>query len=895
MGLTAGTKLGPYEIVSPLGAGGMGEVYRARDTRLERDVAIKVLPANLSSDLSLRQRLEREAKAVSRLSHPNICTLHDIGHQDGVDFLVMELVEGETLEHKLIKGPLSPEQAVRVAVQIADALAKAHKMGITHRDLKPSNVMLTKTGAKLMDFGLAKESGSVPLAAALTAMTADRAKLTVEGSIIGTFQYMAPEQLEGKEADPRTDIFALGEVIYEMATGKPAFSGKSRASLIAAILTAEPPPISQLQPLTPPALERVVKKCLAKDPDDRWQSACDIKTNLEWIDEGQDPAASSTLKHNPWRERVTWMLGFVLLCAIAFFAVGHYRAPSASDPVRFSITPPEKAVFSGSPSITVSVPQFALSPDGRAMVFVASSSGADPEIWLRSIDQVTARSLPGTEGARFPFWSPDSRWVGFFAEGKLKKILVAGGPVQVLTDVADSFGGSWGADGTIIFSELNTSIFRISSGGGVVTSVTNLDSIQKAHRWPQFLPDGRHFLFHVTGTDPEHRGVYVGSLDGGIQKFLLHTQSSAVYAWPGYLLYVDGDTLLGQAFDEAHLELRGEPFTVAENVGRSTGFNIGASASGTGMLAYAAAILQRGRLTWFDRTGNALGSVGVEGDYTDFRLSPNGDTLAVTLVDPKAWKPDIWLIDLMRGGPSRFTLTFGSTLNAASVWSPDGTRIVFRTNRNGHTELYAKSAAGGGNEEVVLTNETQHAAGMDSPNLVCSDWSPDGRYIIGSVPQRSTGEDIWLIPLGGDKKPFKLLGPPSDQIHANFSPDGRYVAYSSNESGRFQVYVQTFPLSDRKWQVSTDGGYEPRWRADGREIYYLSEDRKLMAVTVGAGPSFAVPKMLFQTRVPEGVTSRHTHFVPSRDGQRFLVNTQNLDASPNPITVVLNWQADLKK
>jgi serine/threonine protein kinase len=893
MTLPAGTKLGPYEIVSPLGAGGMGEVYRARDTRLERDVAVKVLPANLSSDPSLRQRLEREAKAVSKLSHPHICTLHDIGHQDGVDFLVMELVEGETLEHKLIKGSLSPEQAVRVAVQIADALAKAHKMGITHRDLKPSNVMLTKTGAKLMDFGLAKESGPAPLAAALTAMTADQAKLTVEGTIIGTFQYMAPEQLEGKEADPRTDIFALGEVIYEMATGKPAFSGKSRASLIAAILTAEPPPISQLQPLTPPALERVVKKCLAKDPDDRWQSARDIKTNLEWIDEGEDPAASSTLKHNPWRERAAWMLGLVLLSTLTFFAAGHYRTPSAGEPARFSVYPPEKAVFSGPPNITVPVPQFALSPDGRAMVFVANSSGADPTIWVRSVDQVTARPLPGTEHAQLPFWSPDSRWIGFFAEGKLKKIPVAGGPVQVLADVADAFGGSWGADDSIVFAKLSSAIFRVSSGGGIVTAVTKVDTIMKAHRWPQFLPDGRHFLFHVQAGDPEHRGIYVGSLDGGTQKFLLHTESSALYASPGYLLYVEGDTLLGQTLDTPHLELRGEPFTVAEHVGRSTGFNIGASASGTGMLAYAAAVLQRGRLTWFDRAGHSLNSVGVEGDYSDFRLSPNGQTLAASLVDPKAWNPDIWLIDLVRGGPSRFTV--GSALSAAPVWSPDGARIVFRTNRNGQTELYAKSAGGGGNEEAVLTFETQHAAGIDSPNLVCSDWSPDGRYVIGSVPQQTTGDDLWLTPLSGDKKPFKFLGPPSDQLHANFSPDGRFVAYTSNESGRFQVYVQTFPLSDRKWQVSTDGGYEPRWRGDGREIYYLSEDRKLMAVAVGAGPSFAVPKMLFQTRVPEGVTSRRTHYVPSRDGQRFLVNTQTGDLLPNPITVIFNWQTELRK
>src|SRR5215470_5276619 len=378
MALTSGTKLGPYEIQSPLGAGGMGEVYRARDTRLERDVAIKVLPASLSADANLKHRLEREAKAVSKLSHPHICTLHDIGYQDGADYLVMELVEGETLEHKLTKGPLPPEQAVRCAVQIADALAKAHKLGITHRDLKPSNVMLTKGGAKLMDFGLAKESGPAPLAAALTEMTADQAKLTMEGTIIGTFQYMAPEQLEGKEADARTDIFALGEVIYEMATGKQVFSEKNPASLIASILTTEPPPISQLQPLMPPALERVVKKCLAKDPDDRWQSARDIKINLEWIDEGEDPAASFTLKHNPWRERIAWMIAMVLLSTLTFFAAGHYRTPSAADPARFSVYPPEKAVFSGPPNITVSVPQFALSPDGRAMAFIAKMPGADP-------------------------------------------------------------------------------------------------------------------------------------------------------------------------------------------------------------------------------------------------------------------------------------------------------------------------------------------------------------------------------------------------------------------------------------------------------------------------------------------------------------------------------------
>ena len=868
----------------------------ARDTRLGRTVAIKILPAHLSDNPEAKQRFDREARAISSLNHPNVCTLYDVGHQDGIDYLVMEFLEGQTLADRLLKGPLPLEQLLRYGLEICEGLEKAHKMGVIHRDLKPGNVMLTKSGAKLMDFGLAKAIVDAPSSSSLTlTLSGPSAEqpLTAHGTVVGTFQYISPEQLEGKEADARSDIFALGAVLYEMATGKRAFEGKSTTSVIAAILERNPPPISAVRTMFPRALDNVVKTCLEKDPEERWQSVRDLRTNLLWIAKGDGSVAASAVKANPWRERMAWMLALALLSGLAFFAVGRYRAPATRDVVRFSVYAPEKTVFSGPPNITVSVPQFALSPDGRAMAFVAKAPGADPMIWLRSIEQVTARPLAGTERAQLPFWSPDSRWVAFFADGKLKKIPVApGGHVQVLADVEDPFGGSWGVDDSIIFGKLSSSIFRVSSGGAIVTPVTKLDSIRKAHRWPQFLPDGRHFLFHVQGGEPEHRGIYVGSVDGGTQKFLLRAESSSQYAWPGYLLYLDGDTLLGQAFDIARLEIRGEPFTVAEHVGRSTGFNVGASASGTGMLAYAAAVLQPGRLTWFDRAGNSLSSVGVDGDYTDFRLSPNGQMLAVSLVNPKGWNPDIWLIDLTRGGSSRFT--FGSALNAAPVWSPDGARIVFRTNRNGMTEFYEKSAGAGGNETPALTSETQLAAGIDSPNLVCSDWSPDGRYVIGSVPQQSTGDDLWLIPLSGDK-PFKFLGPPSDQMHGNFSPDGHFVAYDSNESGRFQVYVQTFPLSDRKWQVSTDSGYEPRWRADGREIYYLSEDRKLMAVSVGTAPAFGVPKVLFQTRVPEGVTSRRTHYVPSRDGKRFLINTQTSDALPSPITVVLNWQAELKK
>ncbi|HEX8812348.1 MAG TPA: protein kinase, partial [Terracidiphilus sp.] len=637
MALTCGTKLGPYEVVSPLGAGGMGEVYRARDTRLDRTVAVKILPEHLSSNPEAKQRFEREARAISSLNHPNICTLYDVGHQDGIDYLVMEYLEGETLADRLVKGPLPPEQVWKCGIEICEGLEKAHRGGVTHRDLKPGNVMLTKVGAKLMDFGLAKpssQSGASASGLTLTSPVASR-PLTQEGMVVGTFQYMSPEQIEGKEADARSDIFALGAVLYEMATGKRAFEGKSTTSVIAAILERNPPPISALRPMFPRALDNVVNTCLEKDPEERWQSVRDLRTNLKWIAEGDGAGTSSAVKHNPWRERAAWMLALALLCGLAFFAAGNYRAPSASDPVRFSVNPPEKTVFSGPPNLTVPVPQFALSPDGHTMVFVANSSGADPVIWLRSIDQVTARPLPGTEHAQLPFWSPDSRWVGFFAEGKLKKTPVAGGPVQVLADVPDAFGGSWGADGSIVFGKLSSAIFRVSSGGGIVTAVTKVDTNMNAHRWPQFLPDGRHFLYHVQRGDPAQHGVYVGSLDGGTQKFLVHTESSALYASPGYLLYVEGDTLLGQTFDTAHLELRGEPFTVAEHVGRSTGFNIGASASGTGMLAYAAALLQRGRLTWFDRAGNSLNSVGVDGDYSDFRLSPNGQTLAASLVDPK--------------------------------------------------------------------------------------------------------------------------------------------------------------------------------------------------------------------------------------------------------------------
>src|ERR1700737_2395641 len=563
MALTSGAKLGPYEIVSPLGAGGMGEVYRARDTRLERDVAVKVLPANLSSDPSLRQRLEREAKAVSKLSHPHICTLHDIGHQDGVDFLVMELVEGETLEHRLIKGPLPPEQALRFAAQIADALAKAHKRGITHRDLKPSNIMLTKSGTKLMDFGLAKTSGPAPLASALTEMTAEQAKLTVEGTVIGTFQYMPPEQLEGKEADARTDIFALGEVIYEMATGKPAFTGKSRASLIASILSSEPLPMAVLERMTPPALERVVKRCLAKDPDDRWQTATDLASELNWIaeagtqagEEGRVPAG-----RRRW-ERTAWLLAATFfLLAVAGGAAWWQASNKRPPPMYFHA------------SVPFAANDIALSPDGHSLAMVAYSAQANNYVlWTYEVGGRRTSSLEGTQGASYPFWSPDGSAIGFFADGKLKKVDMPGGQVQVLCDAPNGRGGAWNRDGVIVFTPDSIGgLSRVSSSGGSPVGMTKPDAsrFETSHRWPVFLPDGKHFFYLAANFSGqlEKNAIFLGSLDSQERRLLVNTSANAAYAEPGYLLYLRDKTLVAQRFDRWRYVLSGEPHTLSEEV-----------------------------------------------------------------------------------------------------------------------------------------------------------------------------------------------------------------------------------------------------------------------------------------------------------------------------------------
>jgi eukaryotic-like serine/threonine-protein kinase len=880
MGLATGTKLGPYEIQCPLGVGGMGEVYRAHDTRLERDIAIKVLPANLSADPNLRQRLEREAKAISKLAHPHICTLHDIGHQDGVDFLVMELLEGETLERRLVKGPLPPEQTIRFAAQIAAALAQAQKLGIVHRDLKPSNIMLTKTGAKLMDFGLAKESSPAPLGASLTEMTLGQEKLTVEGMIVGTFQYMAPEQLEGKEADGRTDIFALGAVIHEMATGKPAFAGKSRASLIAAILSSEPQPMAALQPMTPPALERVVRKCLAKDPEGRWQSASDLASELNWIAEegsrvgaaGRVPAGRRRWEHASWLLAVTFFL-LMIAAAAAWWAVASKR-PSAMyfhSPVPFAAN------------------DIALSPDGRTLAMVAYSAANNYVLWTYEVGSRRTNPLNGTQGASYPFWSPDGRFIGFFADGKLKKIDVSAAQVQVLCDAPNGRGGTWNRDGVIVFTpDALGGMSRVSSWGGSPVEMTKPDAshFESSHRWPVFLPDGKHFLYLVANFTGKfgNNAIFVGSLDSTEKRSLVSTSANAAYAEPGYLLYLRDKTLVAQPFDLRHYVLSGEPHTLSDEVlFFPQVYRAVFSVSGGEIL-----VTQTGKgaymsqLTWFDRSGKPAGTAGTPRWYNNVQLSPDGRKVAADQTDPDGRNIDIWVHEPARDATTR--LTFDPALDQGPVWSPDGKQILYSSNRTLNFRLYVKNADGSGSEQEV--------ADLGASLLNPWDWSRDGKYLL--VRKES---ELWYFSLKEHlAKP--LLQGKGTVRNAQFSPDGRWMAYASNETGSMEIYVSPFPNATSKWQVSSAGGEEPRWRKDGKELFYLSSEGKMMAVPVTTGTTFQAgsPTALFQTHRRQPLSSQDMFsYDVSGDGQKFLIDTKVDEANAAPLSVLLNWASEMDR
>jgi Tol biopolymer transport system component len=878
MTLSPGQRLGPYEVVSAIGAGGMGEVYKAKDTRLERTVAVKVLPSHKSASTEVRQRFEREAKAISQLSHPHICALYDVGSHEGTEYLVMELLEGETLAARLAKGALSLEQTLRFGVEIADALDKAHRQGIVHRDLKPDNVMLTKSGVKLLDFGLAKVMAAGQPQSGLTSLPtmAGAPNLTQQGTILGTFQYMAPEQLEGGEADTRSDIFAFGAVVYEMATGTKAFSGKSQASLISAIMKEEPAAISSISPLTPPALERVVRTCLAKDPEDRWQSAHDIGRELKWIAEGsQAGVPAQVVSRRGSRERVAWSAVGVclLLAAAAAFALLWRRPAAHAGVVRLSLETPAKAPFESFDHAT-------LSPDGRLIAFIARTESGKRSIWIRPLSSLSVTALPGTDDALQLFWSPNSASIGFFAEGKLKRIEASGGPPQVLADAPNPSGGTWNGNDVILFAGNQYEVIqRVAAAGGAVTAATKLGPHEDQHIWPCFLPDGRHFVFLGDASATVNHSIRLGSLGSSDSVQLVSPAvTSLSFASPDWLLFVRSGTLVAQRLDVKARKLVGEPTLLGERIASIDtlhGFEF--SVSQTGVLLYRSANPEL-QLAWFDRSGKRQGDVGEPARYGRFELSPDEKRIVFERIDADGRHGNLWLQDLTRGSTSRLTATAGS--DYSPIWSPDGSKILFASARPGLSDLFEIAAGGGSMERQVL---------HDAQDKNALDWARDGRFALFLSISPATREDIWILPLSGEGKPMPIVSTRFSEADAQISPDCRWFAFSSDESGPPEIYVQSLADASKRFQVSSSGGARPRWRGDGKELFFLAGSTlQSVSFNTGASMESGTPKNLFRLPLWED-------YAITRDGQRILVATSVEENPVFPPTVVLNWAADLKR
>ena len=882
----------------------MGEVYRARDARLDRSVAIKVLASHLVSSPELKQRFDREARALSALNHPHICQIFDVGSQNGTDYLVMEFLEGETLADRIRKGPLPLADVLRIGAEIADALQRAHRAGIVHRDLKPGNIMLTKSGAKLMDFGLAKpsslgktsESGAGPvLSAAMTVTAASPVTpLTSAGTIIGTIQYMSPEQIAGQEADARSDIFCLGCILYEMLTGKRAFEGKSQISVASAILEKDPDPIAKFQPLTPPALEHVVQTCLAKTPDCRWQSASDIANELRWIAatgptlEKLEPGQSTRRR----RQNLLWAAAVAALLGLLLWSNVREKSAAPAQIIRSFLPPPADTVFdftgdfSGPPVIR---------RDGTAIAFSARAEKERDFLWVQSLNDGTPRKLDGTEGAAFPFWSYDEKYIGFFADGHLKKVAAAGGPVTVLTEASNPRGGSWNQDNTIIYEpDYRDTLWQISASGGTPAPLTKFDAGKHTtHRWPQFLPDGKHFLFFATNhSGNSEQGIYFGNLADGSFKHVLDTDSDARYA-SGYLLYHVQSQLLAAKFDLNSGTVSGEPFTLANFVEYDAGtWHTTFTVSENGLLLYEHGSKALGiELYWKDRSGKSINPVGERTFFKGSgRVSPDGKRLAIAMGDPEA---DIWVFDLARG--TRTRLTFGGGTHMMPSWSADGQRIVY-VKQNGNTvfsgtSLRSRLANGGGQEETLMESAP------DQQTLLMPQWSSDSRYLLHMEQHGPTGAAVWALPLTGDKKPFlltKAQSPFGRIIQYRLSPDDRWLCYTSTDSGREEVYVTHFPSGEGRWQISQTGGTFPAWRGDSKEIYFVGLDGAIHAASVNPlKDEFDVEQVrpLFRVNYTAPVGNA---FDNAPDGQHFVV-TELPQGIPTPLVLVTNWLSDLKK
>ena len=891
MALTSGTRLGPYEILAPLGAGGMGEVYRARDMRLGRDVAVKILPIHLSSNPDLKQRFDREARAISSLNHPNICHLYDVGSQDGIDFIIMEYLEGENLADRLSTGPLPLQQALKIGVEIADALDKAHRQGIIHRDLKSGNIMLTKSGAKLMDFGLAKpttaalgataSSSGSPLTLSPTTMSmatlpSSPAPLTEQGTILGTFHYMAPELLQGQQADVRSDIFSFGCVLYEMVAGKRPFTGKSQLSIVAAILEKDPQPITSLQPLTPAALEHAVLRCLMKDPDERWQTSRDLARELKWIAEGVRVAKVSEPVPR-YRERFAW--GLAALCLALLIWLGFTQLRSMRSPerqhLRLSLLPPQSTSF---------VPyNFAISPDGRRLAFVAAAPDGGTALWIRSLAAGAAQQLTGTKGAMYPFWAPDNQQVGFFSGGKLKSVDPSGGAVQIICDAPGGAGGTWNDHGTIVFSgnSLNRSsrivagLMKVPASGGEPQPAIKTSGSNATTLWPSFLPDGDHFLYFISiTTNSASKGVYVGSLNSMESKMISSDVAGNTQFASRRLFYVRDRSLMAQPFNLERFQTAGPPESVAQQeLEPDPAFNrAGFSVSDNGVVVFQSASDSVTRLSWFDRAGKELDELPTTG-YRDPALSRDGTLLAVSSDDERNGKLYIRIYDFARGTSTR--ASDGGT-EVFPVFSPDRRSVAYVGNvAKGFSEIYVVATDGSGKPEPLV-----ESAGI--PN----DWSPDGRYLVYMDFQNGPPELRFYDFRKRSHSAYAVGG------EAQFSPDGKWVAFTGSTSTSYQdsdVFVMQFPEPRGRIQISNQGGAQARWRADGKELFYISADKKLMAVSIDTSHGklvAGVPHALFQTRIiaPRIVLFQ---YAVSPDGKRFLINSLP-SVGATPLTVLMN-------
>ena len=860
----------------------MGEVYRARDKNLGRDVAIKVLPAALSSDPDRLRRFEQEAQAAGSLNHPNILVIYHVGTDNEAPYIVSELLEGETIRERLNGAALPTRKAIDYALQIAHGLAAAHEKGIVHRDLKPENLFVTKDGrVKILDFGLAKLTQSDGLASQTDIPT--RRVDTDPGTVMGTIGYMSPEQVRGRPVDHRSDIFSFGAILYEMLSGKRAFHGDSPADTMSAILREDPPDLSATNKNVAPALERVINHCLEKNPEERFHSANDLAFAIEALSGATSISSSSVLSDLPaprkrYREIIAWAAAAVFLISTLALAVLYFRRPPPDErQVQFVVAMPEKAS-----DILVPI----ISPDGRALAFLATIEG-ERYVFVRSLDTLAERRLAGTDGAYYPFWSPDSRYIAFFSNNKLRKVEANGGPVQVVCDAQSGLGGTWNREGVILFGISNKAIHRVSAAGGQPAEVLSLDASRNEtdHSFPYFLPDGNHFFYYSWNGSPSTAEINVAALDGKERKMLLRNDSNVAYTAPGYMLFAREATLMAQRFDTQNLELTGDAFPVVENVTYSANLSYSNfSVSNNGTLVFWSGTNAGRQLAWFDRTGKQLSTVGSAAIYNDVVISPDEKRAAVQRLD--GGNSDVWIIDLARGLPVRFT--FNAASDDDPSWSSDGSYVVFTSEKdNGLRQLYRKVASGAGNEELL----------GDTPSVIDGgcDLSGDGKNILFETIGEKTGSDVWVLPLDGDKKAYPLLQSPFNEFHARFSPDGRWFAYASAESGESEVYVQNFPPAGGKWQVSTNGGAQPQWRRDGRELFYVAGDRKLMAVDIKLGTSMEMgtPVALFQTQV-SAFTSPN-RYAPTMDGQRFLINSTVQDASTTPITVILNWASALPK